>query len=507
MTEQKPSSDSVDRWRKLLDDAENELTEKTRQWRQQERMLCSAINKITRLVPAQGELDETLMSLRAAVKEGLKPEPFQQAMTQLTQLIVNQSDAPPEHPGGELRQLLHAVQLPAEQETRLLRHLDKVHDNESLLQAIDEIAACWRQHIQAGRQGDRNSRTCAMMVSEVLLQLLERLSLPRELEERSQRLRQALAQGVEMGAWLQMLEEIADMSEVIRRRINRERLETEDFLKTLTERLSEVDRYMRGSETLWQQAERNDQRLNEAVKQETEGLRASIDASQDLDKLKEEINRRMEAIVSHLDFHRLQGQERARQADGDVQALKARLRKLEKESATLRERLQKERQAAMQDCLTGIGNRMAYEERIRLEFARWKRYRKPLSLLIWDIDHFKQINDRYGHLAGDKALKSIARILSSKVRETDFFGRYGGEEFVLIIPEAQPEQVRQIADQLRRAVAKTPFHFQGKPVTITLSCGIASFREGDDPYSVFDRADQALYQAKQQGRNRVMFAD
>ncbi len=504
MTEENQSTSSVDKWRRLLEDAERELEEKTHQWQHHERELCGAISKISRLVPAEGPLETILLEIREAVKDGFEPQRFQQAMACFADAIRNQTETAL-GPGAELRRLLKAVRLPPEQDKRLRALLDGVRDQESLLAAIDEIAALWRQvDRSAAAPGPEQDRICAMMVAEILLQLMERLSLPKELQERTQRLRQGLESGLEMEAWMAMLEEIADMVAAIRRRINRERQETETFLKALTERLDELDRYMQGNEDLQRQAQDEDQRLNAAVKRETDGLRASIAASQDLDVLKQEINQRLEAISAHLDHHRMQSRQRAQQGEENQRDLRAKLARLEKESAALRARVHKERRAAMEDALTGIGNRLAYEERMRIEFARWKRYGKPLSLLVWDVDHFKQINDKYGHQAGDKALKSIAKIFSAKVRESDFFARYGGEEFVLIMPSASQEHAVEVAEQLRRAVARTAFHFQGKPVTITASCGVASFAPGDTPESVFGRADKALYQAKQQGRNRVV---
>ena len=124
-------------------------------------------------------------------------------------------------------------------------------------------------------------------------------------------------------------------------------------------------------------------------------------------------------------------------------------------------------------------------------------------MAVLDIDHFKRINDGYGHLAGDRVLKIIAGELNRRLRKTDFMARFGGEEFVLLVPATPLEGGLQLLETLRSAVEACPFHFKGEPVTITLSAGIAEFRDGESAETAFERADQALYRAKGAGRNRI----
>jgi diguanylate cyclase len=180
---------------------------------------------------------------------------------------------------------------------------------------------------------------------------------------------------------------------------------------------------------------------------------------------------------------------------------------MEQEAERLRTRAREEHRQAMTDSLTGIPNRQAFEERMAEEFARWKRFHTPLALLVWDVDKFKDINDRYGHKAGDKVLKTLARTLHDSIRETDFLARFGGEEFVLLMTGAEAPALREVADKLRTAVGGCGFHFRGNSVQVTISCGIACFAEGDTPETVFDRADRALYHAKELGRDRCELAD
>jgi len=133
---------------------------------------------------------------------------------------------------------------------------------------------------------------------------------------------------------------------------------------------------------------------------------------------------------------------------------------------------------------------------------RWQRYKHPLSLAVIDIDFFKKINDGYGHQTGDKVLKVVAHFVSKKLREIDFIARFGGEEFVLILPETTTEQSLILLNRIREKLANTPFKTGDEKITVTVSIGVAQFKEDDTGETVFARADEALYQAKESGRNQ-----
>jgi len=123
------------------------------------------------------------------------------------------------------------------------------------------------------------------------------------------------------------------------------------------------------------------------------------------------------------------------------------------------------------------------------------------------VDKFKSINDSYGHQAGDKVLQLISRQVKKGTRETDILARYGGEEFVVVLPETAAKDAFQVGEKIRKEVAKSPFHFKGTRVQITISCGIAAFKPGYRPEQVFDAADAALYKAKEGGRNQCQIGE
>lgn len=156
------------------------------------------------------------------------------------------------------------------------------------------------------------------------------------------------------------------------------------------------------------------------------------------------------------------------------------------------------------DFLTGLLNRREIFNRLYTEVCRVDRIDRPFSLIMVDIDHFKAINDQFGHTTGDKVLKHLAWILKKNLRDYDFVCRYGGEEFLVVTPETPLEVAHELAERLRRTVAETRFTIAAVPlIRITISAGVARFTKGERIESLLDRVDRALYRAKEAGRNRV----
>jgi two-component system cell cycle response regulator len=170
-------------------------------------------------------------------------------------------------------------------------------------------------------------------------------------------------------------------------------------------------------------------------------------------------------------------------------------------------RSQKLLQLATSDQLTGLINRGYVDERFAIELSRARRYSKALTIAVIDADHFKLLNDTHGHLAGDLVLRTMGAILRNSFRQSDIAGRYGGEEFVVILPETDMEVAQRKLESLRELVAGTSMVVppRGQRVQVTISAGLASFPEdGDDAAELFALADQRMFQAKKEGRNRVV---
>jgi diguanylate cyclase (GGDEF)-like protein len=185
-------------------------------------------------------------------------------------------------------------------------------------------------------------------------------------------------------------------------------------------------------------------------------------------------------------------------------------RQLEHANATIRDQqeiLERFRIDSKMDFLTKIANRRAFETRLTEEFERTKRYRSVFTLIMIDIDHFKKVNDVYGHNAGDQILRLVAQVLEDQTRFNDFVSRYGGEEFAVLLPESKADQGRYVAEKIRRAVENTSFMNVDEKIKVTVSAGVGEVvAESDTPATFVERVDAALYEAKKNGRNRVEMA-
>jgi two-component system, cell cycle response regulator len=157
---------------------------------------------------------------------------------------------------------------------------------------------------------------------------------------------------------------------------------------------------------------------------------------------------------------------------------------------------------AMIDGLTGLWNRTYLEAHTTIELAAARRSAKPLACIMADVDHFKSVNDTYGHSFGDEVLREVGRVLTHSCRAEDIVCRYGGEEFTVLLPDTSLERAAELAERLRLAIEGRPFVCRDMPVNVTCSFGVANLRERIPP-SVIELADAALYQAKRSGRNRV----
>jgi diguanylate cyclase (GGDEF)-like protein len=157
------------------------------------------------------------------------------------------------------------------------------------------------------------------------------------------------------------------------------------------------------------------------------------------------------------------------------------------------------------DGLTQIFNKRYFLETLERELGRAERYRRDLSLIIFDIDHFKKINDTYGHLAGDHVLKHLALVIKSRIRREDILSRYGGEEFTIILPEIDQENAAGFAEKIRKLIEKAVFKFEDTEIPVTISIGVARYTpDVGDANDFIKLADDKLYEAKMQGRNRVV---
>lgn len=305
----------------------------------------------------------------------------------------------------------------------------------------------------------------------------------------------------------QLSDVLGSLNEMVAQRIQRietAKQEIEVLLSHMVGKLDEIGQFVAEQNQSQTQSQASSETLSVQLVGEMKAMGESVDAAGDLQQIRHQVRNRLDSIERHLQAFR----EREATLTAAVRArneqMRERIAELEGEAKRLHGQLKDEQRLSTLDALTQIPNRAAYETRIDEEMKRWHRFKQPTCIAVWDVDHFKRINDSYGHRAGDRVIRTVAECLASRVRSTDFIARYGGEEFVGIFPGTTLESAARLMDDLRQAISKIGFHFRGAPVSITVSSGITAFLPGDSAGAAFDRADKALYQAKESGRNRCI---
>ncbi len=242
--------------------------------------------------------------------------------------------------------------------------------------------------------------------------------------------------------------------------------------------------------------------LNNKMNDAVSLISKNIMSGNDLESLKNTVKVQLDTLQNIVDEERKMVKAQEARVNNNMKALAKRVNELKIETQELKDKVQCEKEQALRDPLTGLYNRQAYNEKLS-EILSTNKDGSNLSLLIWDIDNFKKFNDQYGHVVGDKVLKTVAGKLNSSLKDNYFLARFGGEEFAMLLPGTSLEQSKEFAEFVRNEVCNITFMLKGKKVKITISCGISTLQENDSSQSIFERADKALYVAKESGRNCV----
>jgi diguanylate cyclase len=283
-----------------------------------------------------------------------------------------------------------------------------------------------------------------------------------------------------------------------------QRAELEEFLEQVTRQLALLEGFTTWHVTAAKSRRDDSASLERTFEAQMGGLRRDVEEIGDLAGIKGKVQARLDAVATALQEFResevrrdTENEKRTAELRKEVSQLKSRTHELAEVCAAQETRL-------MIDSLTGVHSRYAYEQRLAEEHARWERHGGPLSFTIFDVDGFKLINDQLGHEAGDRLLRAVAELLNRNKRAEDFVARVGGEEFVLLLPMTPLDAALDVANKLRDAIESANFQHKGKRERVTISGGVTEFRSGDSPSIVYDRADRALYRAKEEGRNRCV---
>jgi diguanylate cyclase (GGDEF)-like protein len=242
---------------------------------------------------------------------------------------------------------------------------------------------------------------------------------------------------------------------------------------------------------------------NTAMRNQITAIEAALADSQQIEDLKQAAQTHLNKMQSSLKA--TEADERAEQEKmiALLESMQKRLTELESKAEGYKQKLLDQRINAMTDTLTKLPNRMAYEEKMASAFELSKAKNTPLCMAILDIDHFKRINDKYGHSVGDKTLQIIATQIKKNLSTNDFVARWGGEEFIALMPDSSVDECFTRLDAMREKIAKLPFMFKGNRVSVTVSIGLTDIAEHSNIQSAFEQSDELLYLAKEQGRNQI----
>ena len=499
----KHKEDGPDRWKvkylTLLD--EQEQAEK--QYQANEELLCKTIVRFALAVKGLNrQLDPHLVRIRNLLIGGLKSQELHQELNAFSNalLTLEESDMAGQPDASLLFEFL-GKQYPHRQDR--LEEIRSKYENRqfssrqalylALLALIDDKQPVADVEFTLELSGDDNKA-----VNIQLIRLLDNAEIPLVFAEEAEKIKRRLHAEQALGP---IFDDTVALLLAVKKHLESEQQEMAAFLSKLTEQLTELGVKATGVNTANENSVKKRNLLDRAVSEQIMELQEKSNKATQLEPLKQVVSTRLTTITQQIQAHSLQEQQEREKVQREMQALSERLQEMEFESSELRAKLDVAQRRATRDPLTNLPNRQAFDDRLIEEMARCRRHKSPMTMLIWDVDLFKNINDTYGHKSGDKALVIIAGLLSKHCRATDFVARFGGEEFVMLLSGTDAEAALPVAEKLRKTVEKSSFNANGEKVFITLSCGISQFVDGDNHESIFNRADTGLYQAKHSGRN------
>lgn len=230
------------------------------------------------------------------------------------------------------------------------------------------------------------------------------------------------------------------------------------------------------------------------------------DSSQNLSEIRKIVKTKLETIKRALERKKTEDRLRERRFESAIERLTNNLKEMQERIARDQRRRKSLELEVLIDPLTGIANRRGLDQHLRKEIKKFKRHNIIFSLIFFDIDDFKQVNDTYGHWVGDKCISNIVERVRQNLRETDFVARYGGDEFIVCLPMTDGKSADFVARKLSNAIANTRFIYQDAQIQLSISVGATQVNEMDTTESIITRADSALYEAKNKGKDLVVFS-
>lgn len=423
---------------------------------------------LEKILPLVESAVEALKALEVRQLSDLKKA--QNTLTDAGKLLQKQRGLP-DQLRRDLRDLLTKVEEPSATVQAFLPHLTH------LTELYQAALATKQQNEQSDTADDDKYQAICKQISIELTNLLSELAFEGKYGQDIEKIRLTLLSDVSIEA---LLQSCLRTIEIIIASVTDERQSAQHFLLKLNEALTGVQQAVVSSLNTSNNIKEKMLLLNQQIEQQISNLTADTKSATSLEQLQSLVGTKLGAITCSLrEKEQLEKDERELMLT-TLRHMESRLAELEQEAAQFKKRLAEQKFRSLQDALTELPNRAAFDERFELEIRRSQRYGKPLSIVLADVDHFKQINDNYGHSAGDKTLKVIAQALKQSLRETDFIARYGGEEFIILFPETHLSELKLPLNNLKDRIKKIPFKFKDKNVPISISFGATELKSTDN---------------------------
>lgn len=468
-----PKVDTQD-WRKKYYESLGSLESEQQQFRAMETVLKRLAGRLCIATLGQSpRLDEEIKKLQTVIRREATSDEYEKITTALTDAI------------GALD---HSASVPA---TAVLS-TTALHSDSTAAIALPSDSKIISSHDII--DGDEEIRA---ILAALLAELRRDPELIVQVDALDTKLTKALTRN-------QLPDVLSALSDIVGQRISHIELakqEIEALLSQMVGKLDEIGRSVADQNENHSQSLASNETLNTRLAVEMKAMGESVDSAGDMQQIRTQVRGRLDSIDRYLQEFRQREATLASSFRASNDQMAARMAELEAEASRLHSQLKDEQRTASIDVLTQVPNRLAYDKRIEEEIKRWQRFKQPVCLAAWDIDHFKRINDTYGHRAGDGVLRAVAECLADRIRGTDFLARYGGEEFVMILSGTKLDDALRLIDLIRIAISKLKLHFRGTPLSITISSGVTTLQADDSSGTAFERADKALYQAKDRGRN------
>jgi diguanylate cyclase len=440
-------------------------------------------------------------TLRTVEEEKRQFQAIESVLKRLTGRLCIASMGQTTELDDEIKQLQTAIRREAKSEelekfaTSITEAINKLDERSPATQKPSAVAMAPNEPMPQVLVNDERIRS-------VLSMLLVELRRDPELTIRSDELDGRLAKSMTREQLPDVLSSLTELVGLRIKHIERAKQEVEALLGHMVGKLDEISRFVIEQGNNHTESRASSEALNTQLAGEMKAMGESVDRAADLLQIRTQVRQRLDSIDKYLKDFQQREVSRADAMKARNDQMQARVAELEAEAKRLQTQLQDEQRLATMDALTKVPNRLAYEKRMEEELQRFKRFKQPVCVAVWDVDHFKKVNDTFGHRAGDRVLAAVAESLSSRLRSTDFLARYGGEEFVMLLCGTPIDAALKVMDGMRESISQLKLHFRGTPLSVTISSGVSILNLNDSAASVFERADQALYKAKEAGRNR-----